>query len=194
MGVLDFPQLLDRNEVGRLRNCMKGSDNLSLARVEARIIPPAHIEELASEFLQEPVVCRLEHSWFRKRYAPPNAPRGHFPNSWHQDGGLGVSFTPAPGPQPPMTRLVTCWIALDPCGVDAPGLELIRRPLDHLLHFSELNDATLRSRFPPEDFRAPELEPGDALLFHPGVLHRTHVKPEMRRDRLSIEFRLFPRD
>jgi ectoine hydroxylase-related dioxygenase (phytanoyl-CoA dioxygenase family) len=150
------------------------------------------IAGLAAKCMNEPVVCRLEHSWLRRRYAPMNAPRGHHPNSWHQDGGLGVAFSSEPGPQPPMTRMVTCWIALDECGRDAPGLELIRRPLDSLLHYTELDDAKLRERFPREEFWTPELNPGDALLIHPGVLHRTHVRPAMQRDRRSVEYRFFP--
>ena len=152
----------------------------------------AGLDQLAAEIIGGPVACRLEHSWLRKRFAPRNAPPGHHPNSWHQDGGLGVKFPPAPGALPPMTRLVTCWITLDACGRDAPGLELIRHPLDTLLHFTELDDEKLRQRFIAEDFWSPELEPGDTLVMAPGVLHRTYVRPEMRHDRLSVEFRFFP--
>jgi hypothetical protein len=68
----------------------------------------------------------------------------------------------------------------------------VRRRLEALLHFTELSDETLRQRFGAEEVWAPALELGDGLLFLNGTLHRTHVGPEMRKDRLSVEYRLFP--
>jgi hypothetical protein len=93
-----------------------------------------------------------------------------------------------------MTRLLTCWIPLDQCGKDSPGLEFITRPLDRLLHYTELHDAGLRRRFSADEFEAPELELGDGLLILPGTLHRTYVRPEMKRDRMSLEYRFFPQE
>lgn len=90
-----------------------------------------------------------------------------------------------------MTPLLTLWVPLDPCGVEAPGLEFVCRPLNGLLHFTELNDAELRHRFAPDEFWAPAMEPGDVLLFRGGTLHRTHYRPDMRRPRTSLEYRLF---
>jgi hypothetical protein len=136
---------------------------------------------------------RLEHSWARKKFAPGNAPEsaGH-KQDWHQDGALGIQFPIEPGPPIPPGSLVTCWIPLDPCGTDSPGLEFIRQPQASLLHFSELDDALLRRRFPAPSFWIPELAFGDLLIFCGDVLHRTHLAPEMRRDRMSIEYRAFP--
>lgn len=134
----------------------------------------------------DPSTCRLEHSWLRRK-VPPDCQ----PHIWHQDGGLGVDFPPHPGSMPPLTRLLTVWMPLDPCGEDAPGLEFVTRPLDTLLHFAELNDAGLRARFDAEEFWAPVLAPGDALLFGCGTLHRTHYRAGMRQPRTSIEYRLF---
>jgi hypothetical protein len=136
----------------------------------------------------DPSTCRMEDSWVRKK-APP-----HFhAHTWHQDGGLGVRFPAERGAPIPMTPLVTLWVPLDPCGMHAPGLELVRRRLDGLLHFTELDDADLRRRFAPEEFWAPALEPGDGLVFLNGTLHRTCVRPGMRSPRLSLEYRLTPR-
>ncbi len=138
--------------------------------------------------------CNLDHSWLRKKFAPGHAPAGgyHLQN-WHQDGALGVRFPPHPGPFIPMTRLLTCWIPLDSCGLDSPGLEFIRVRQPALLHFTELDDSLLRARFPPQQFCAPQLEIGDGLVFSNDVLHRTWVSPDMHHDRLSIEYRIFPR-
>ena len=133
----------------------------------------------------DPADCRVADSWIRRK-GPPNF-QAHL---WHQDGGLGVSFPPEPGPPLPMTPLLTVWVPLDPCGVDAPGLEFVRRRLDSLLHFTELTDAEMRRRFAAEDFWAPAMEPGDAAIFLNGTLHRTHVQPAMPNTRISVEYRL----
>ena len=37
----------------------------------------------------------------------------------------------------------------------------------------------------------PVLQAGDALVFDGGVLHHTHVRPRMNRDRTSLELRFF---
>ena len=137
-------------------------------------------------------VCDLQHSWVRKRFAPRSAPRLYQPNSWHQDGALGAAFNHAPGAAPPMRRMWTLWIPLDPCGRERPGLEFVRQPLEHLLHYTELVDGAVRARFGAREFWSPELEVGDAVVFAGGCLHRTHVTPEMTDDRLSLELRFFP--
>jgi len=92
-----------------------------------------------------------------------------------------------------MTELLTCWIPLNPCGIDSPGLELVRCRQPALLHFTELDDAALRRRFPPHEFWAPALEFGDGLVFLNSILHRTYAHPEMPHNRLSVEYRIVPR-
>jgi len=172
-------------------NALEAAGIVSIAELLA-LLEIDGLTDLLSAALPGPVQCDLQHSWLRKRFAPQNAPRLYQPNTWHQDGGLGASFTPDPASVPPMNRLLTCWIPLQDCGRDSPGLELIREPLDGLLHYTELDDLRLRQSFAPDRFWAPELELGDGLLFLPGTLHRTHVRPEMEQDRLSLEYRFFP--
>jgi hypothetical protein len=138
--------------------------------------------------------CGMDQSWVRKKFAPHQAPKsGYHLQDWHQDGALGVRFPREPGPSIPMTDLLTCWIPLQECGIDSPGLELICHRQPALLHFTELHDSAVRRRFPPQEFWAPKLEFGDGLVFLNDVLHRTCVRPEMRHDRLSVEYRIFPR-
>jgi hypothetical protein len=137
--------------------------------------------------------CNMEQSWVRKKFAPQLAPpSGYNLQGWHQDGALGVSFPEKPGQVPPMTELLTCWIPLDRCGVDGPGLEFVRRRQPALLHFTELDDSALRRRFSPHEFWAPSLELGDGLIFLNDMLHRTYVHTEMRHSRMSVEYRLMP--
>ncbi len=152
----------------------------------------AGLDGLLAEAIRGDLTCNLEQAWVRKRYAPINAPRQYHPNTWHQDGGLDAVYSPEPDSAIPLTRLLTCWIPLHPCGVDCPGLEFIRHRLDVLIHYSELEDLRLRQRFASELFWAPVLESGDGVLFLAGSLHRTYVQQEMRRDRLSVEYRFFP--
>jgi hypothetical protein len=151
------------------------------------------LEQLFSEVMGCGWSCNLEQSWVRKKFAPIQAPaREYHLQGWHQDGALGVHFSPQSGPAIPMTELLTCWIPLNACGRDSPGLEFVRGGQAGLLHFTELDDLALRRRFAAEEFWAPELEFGDGLVFLNSVLHRTYATEEMRRDRLSVEYRIFP--
>jgi len=150
--------------------------------------------QLFSEAMGCEWTCDREQSWVRKKFTPMKAPSPEYhPQGWHQDGALGVRFPLEAGPVIPMTELLTCWIPLNPCGRDSPGLEFVRRPQAALLHFTELDDSALRQRFGPEAFWAPELEFGDGLVFLNSVLHRTYARPEMPHNRLSVEYRIFPR-
>ncbi len=139
--------------------------------------------------------CNPEQSWVRKKFAPCHtAGTGSRRQNWHQDGALGVRFPLEPVANVAMTELVTCWIPLAACGVDSPGLEFILGRQPGLLHFTELEDAALRQRFSARQFWVPELELGDGLIFLNSVLHRTHERPEMSRNRMSLEYRVFPAD
>jgi hypothetical protein len=148
----------------------------------------APVAALPSQALE----CRLDESWVRKRFAPCSAPPLYRPNSWHQDGGLGVKYSPG-GEVGPMTQMLTCWIPLQECGTASPGLEFVRQRLPGLLHYRDLDDTALRQRFTPELFWTPELQFGDGILFLADILHRTHTHPEMRTSRLNLEYRFFPR-
>ena len=158
------------------------------------------IEELVSETMGSEWTCNMEHSWVRKKFAPLLAPScGYHLQNWHQDGALGVRFPlgaglesgPECGTVLPMTELLTCWVPLNACGVDSPGLEFVRRRQPALVHFSELDDSFLRQRFLPEEFWAPALEVGDGLVFMKDLLHRTYTRDEMRHNRMSVEYRIF---
>jgi hypothetical protein len=153
------------------------------------------LERLFAEAIGPEWKCNMKQSWVRKKFAPRLVPAsGYHLQNWHQDGALGVSFPHQPGPVVPMTQLLTSWIPLNRCGgVHSPGLEFIRRRQPALLHFTELADSALRERFSPWEFWSPELELGDGLVFLNDVLHRTFVQPEMQHNRLSVEYRIFPR-
>ena len=151
--------------------------------------------QLFSEAIGGEWICRMEQSWIRMKFSGIQVPDPRYqPQGWHQDGALGVQFPMEIGAVIPMTELVTCWIPLTQCGEDSPGLEFVRRRQTALLHFTELDDSALRRRFHPTEFWAPVLDPGDGVVFRNSALHRTYVRPGMRQNRLSAEYRIFPDD
>ena len=138
--------------------------------------------------------CDVDQCWIRRQYAPAQAPPQHAPHSWHQDGALNFDFVAHAGLPPPpdaLLDMLTCWIPLTPCGVDAPGIEWLREPAARLLTPDELTPERVRARHPAEAFERPAMNPGDALLLRGDTLHRTHVTPAMTHDRTSIELRFF---
>jgi len=153
------------------------------------------VRDLIEQELGGAVVCDLDQAWVRRQYPAHRRPKGHMPHFGHQDGALLYPFDPtgasAPAPDG-LLKMVTCWLALTPCGQNAPGLELVRQRLDTLSAPASLTDDQIRTRFPADSFWKPVLEAGDLLLFSGGTLHRTHVDACMGEDRTSIELRFFP--
>lgn len=99
-------------------------------------------------------------------------------------------------------KLLNVWIPLTPCGVDAPGLQVVRGSWRELLAIDPREDAQfaadkaridgalLAREFRADAFWAPEFVPGDAMIFAGATAHRTHARPGMDRGRLSLELRL----
>jgi hypothetical protein len=140
-----------------------------------------------------PVALLADQCWARCQYAPVRAPPGHVAHGWHQDGALHFDFQAPQAAGTPL-RLLTAWIALSACGEDAPGLELLCRPLPTLLPPGELEALRVQRGHAPGDFWRPLLSPGDLLLFGGDILHRTHVAPTMGSDRVSLELRFVAAD
>ena len=157
----------------------------------------SHVGQHCAHLLASQLSIDADQCWVRRQYPPDCAPPRHHPHSWHQDGALGVEF-PANGSEAiadeALLRMVTCWIALTPCGIDAPGLELVTDRVDHILEPTQLTDSAIESRWPPQRRTLPALDAGDALVFSGDVVHRTHVFTSMTQTRTSIELRCFPAD
>lgn len=166
-----------------------------------RAIPGLDLQGLAGELLAEPRVASplgrwagalqllQADCWIRRQPAPARARPPHRPHAWHQDGALGFDFMADPRRDARPRALVTCWIALQDCGEQAPGLEWIDVELQHLLRPEALHADAVAARFPACALRRPCMAAGDALLFDGSVLHRTAARPDMTRDRTSIELR-----
>jgi hypothetical protein len=138
------------------------------------------------------VMCDFDQAWIRRQYAPHLYPPKHAPHGWHQDGALGFDFLDSKRcKQEPEALLstVTCWIALNNCGRDAPGLEFVLQPIEELLLPNELVHDTIDERYSAEVFWQPQMDAGDAMIFQGGTLHRTHVVEQMQNNRTSVELR-----
>ena len=139
-------------------------------------------------------VCDLDECWVRRQFPAGARTGAHGPHSWHQDGALRHDFAvQASRPAAPLSML-TCWLALTPCGIDAPGLELVRCARLPLLRPEELTPQRIDARFPAAARWRPSLAAGDALVFRGDVLHRTHVDAAMTFERSSLELRFFDAD
>jgi ectoine hydroxylase-related dioxygenase (phytanoyl-CoA dioxygenase family) len=138
------------------------------------------------------VICDFDQAWIRRQYAPHLYPAKHAPHGWHQDGALGFNFLSTSSDKQDAETLlptVTCWIALTPCGVDAPGLEFVSKSVEQLLLPNELTHNIISSRFGENSFYKPQMDAGDAVIFQGGTLHRTHVVNAMQANRTSVELR-----
>ena len=167
-------------------------DGLDLPTIAASLLA-GEVGSLCRAQLGDDLVCAVDHCWVRRQYAPGRYPPGHAAHAWHQDGALGFDFLAAEAqiPRSALLSMLTCWIALTPCGAQAPGLELLDRELDALLPLAALTDESVRARHDKTEFLRPVMAAGDALVFGGGVLHHTHVHAAMHLDRTSVELRFF---
>ncbi len=139
--------------------------------------------------LAGPVAVNLDNAWLRRQYPLGAGPRWHAPHGWHQDGALGHDFLSPPADDPGLVTMITTWIPLVACGVDAPGLTWVGPDRPDLLPLAALQPAAVDAQYPPAEHQRPALSPGDALWFGGGVLHRTHATAEMTAARTSVELR-----
>jgi hypothetical protein len=159
----------------------------------ARLLMSGDAGTFCRSRLGEALSCDVDQCWIRRQYAPSRYPPGHAPHAWHQDGALAFDFLDAAATMQceALLEMVTCWIALTPCGADAPGLELAPFETTELLSPRAVQEAGGRLAAQTGELRRPVMEPGDCLVFGGGVLHHTYVMPTMRADRISLEIRLF---
>jgi hypothetical protein len=138
----------------------------------------AGMRELVREFLGERPTLSANKCTIRR--VPVDTDSG-----WHQDGaflGSGV-------------RALNIWLALTPCGRDAPGLDVLARRLDHIVETGTrgayfdwaVGADVVRELAGASGVVRPQFAAGDALLFDHLLLHRTAAEPTMTRPRHAIE-------
>lgn len=132
---------------------------------------------LTSYFGERPVIS---HSKTSLRRVAPGTPGG-----WHQDVyAYGVE-----------SRALNMWVALSPCGRDAPGLALVPTntggPLEDLPPSPPvqiISDATIkRLAVEGAPVQEPILEKGDVLFFDTFLPHTTQQGEKFTRDRYSLD-------
>ncbi|MFL5822919.1 MAG: phytanoyl-CoA dioxygenase family protein [Solirubrobacteraceae bacterium] len=137
----------------------------------------AGLPELVAGYLGEEPLLSGDKTTLRK--AEPSVK-----GAWHQDGKFM-------GP----VNALNLWLALSPCGQDAPGLDLVPRRLDDHVR-TETDEAMMLNQVSQRiaeevagelPILRPVFEPGDALLFDDLFLHKTASDPGMRKPRYAIE-------
>lgn len=104
---------------------------------------------------------------------------------WHQDGAfLGQGI-----------RAANIWLALTPCGRDAPGMDMVPRRFEHIVETGTngsyfdwaAGQAIVEEAAGDAGIVRPEFEAGDLLIFDDLFLHKTAVEPTMTKERHAIE-------
>ena len=142
------------------------------------LIERSGIGELVTAYLGERPALSANKCTLRR--VPLTAQAG-----WHQDGAfLGEAV-----------RTLNLWLALDHCGTDAPGIDVVPKRFDRVVpagtegatfDWSVAPDVVAREAGTTTVVR-PEFAPGDALLFDHLLLHSTAVTEAMTRERHAIE-------
>jgi hypothetical protein len=106
---------------------------------------------------------------------------------WHTDYHGGGTH--------PYDPLFNIWLPLTAVGREQPSVELVRGSHRRMRELppSEtgiFTDEWVAEHFPPTDRIAPELAPGDALIFDHLTLHRTQPLDRETVSRMSIECRV----
>ncbi|PIQ28349.1 hypothetical protein COW36_04050 [bacterium (Candidatus Blackallbacteria) CG17_big_fil_post_rev_8_21_14_2_50_48_46] len=155
----------------------------------ARLLEPCLV--FLNAVLEAPVLL-YQNSLFR-RQMPEKSPSPPLP--WHQDALFLGDLSP----------VLNLWCPLMACGQDAPGLEIFEVNLKESLRLErfprrgvQAGDAYADFSFLPEELESlfpgasswtPTLNPGDLLVFHEKILHRTHLQKGMTQTRISLEMR-----
>lgn len=149
-------------------------------RALARVVDLFHdvgLDGLLTDYLGERPALSVKK--FTLRRTAPDAP-----TEWHQDGSfLGADI-----------RTLNVWLALSPCGVDAPSLDVVARRFDSIVDtgtddslFDWSVSRAMADRVSGGAIHRPTFAPGDAILFDQMTLHRTGIDPAMTRPRYAIE-------
>lgn len=159
------------------------------AEVDDRLAREARLAQALRQALGAAPLLLASQCWLRHQPAPRHRGAHQTPHHWHQDGALAFDFLAQPPPYPgdALLPLVTCWIALTPCGHTAPSLQWASPSPRHLVAPADLMAQAGRAAR-----RHARLDAGDALLFDGALLHATHADEAMAADRTSLELRWLP--
>lgn len=103
-------------------------------------------------------------------------------SGWHQEASVWESTRPV--------RTINVWMALNECGTDAPGFDVLPRRERELVPPDRnfmLSKDTFAEVAGDEPFASPQYQPGDAMIFDEYLIHRTNTDDSMEGLRYSIE-------
>ena len=142
------------------------------------LIDEVGLGPLMTDFLGErPVMSAIKGTL---RRMPPDVDTD---GRWHQDGAFLGEHVAA----------FNCWLALTPCGVDAPGLDIVPKRLEGIVandgarYDWAASDEAVAAAAADTPILRPEFGAGDALIFDHLLLHRTGASPAMTQERHAIE-------
>src|SRR5258708_14660609 len=186
--------LVARNELPPEMTVLHGVDrSIIVSDIVIQGIPAAHLlafdllRSIAGVCLRKPQPAVHHDSYVR--CVRPITGEGELP--YHQDSR--VLKCP----------LINVWLPFVDCGRDRPALEVIPQRLYDLTPTTqgdhsrlaeigvEIDAATVRDTFGPDNAWHPEMAKGDALVFYCTTIHRSYVTPAMRIERTSIDLRLY---
>jgi hypothetical protein len=140
------------------------------------------LRKVATEYLGERPTISVNKCTLRR--VPPDIYGGQQVSGWHQDGAfLGE------------VRALNVWLTLSHCGVDAPGLDVVPRRIDHVVPTGtegatfdwSVSQAVVEEAAADVAIQRPVFEPGDVMLFDELFLHATAADDEMRNTRYAVE-------
>jgi hypothetical protein len=140
------------------------------------------LREVATGYLGERPTISVNKCTLRR--VPPDVYGGQRASGWHQDGAfLGD------------VRALNVWLTLSRCGVDAPGLDIVPRRIDHVVPTGtegaafdwSVSQAVVDESAADVTIQRPAFEPGDVMLFDELFLHATAADPSMPDTRYAIE-------
>lgn len=140
------------------------------------------LPELLTEYMREPVLLALEKTSLRR--VPASVP-----SAWHQDGyKFGVD-----------NGLVNVWVALSPCGRDAPTVGVVPRRATEILPLHdgstvawEIDPGALAAFAGDLPLLELEMQPGDGVIFDEMLVHGTIARPQMPNLRYGADAWFFP--
>jgi hypothetical protein len=140
------------------------------------------LREVATGYLGERPAISVNKCTLRR--VRPDVVQGYKGISWHQDGAfLGD------------VRALNVWLSLSHCGVDAPGLDIVPKRIDHVAPTGtegaafdwSVSQAVVDEAAGGTAIQRPIFEPGDVMLFDELFLHATGADASMPNTRYAIE-------
>lgn len=169
---------VQRNRAGRAGSIWT-CDSPRLMRSVLRVFDDVGLLSLVRDYIGERPVMSATKSNLRR------VPLDAYFADWHQDGAfLGHGI-----------RTLNVWIALNDCGVDSPGMDVLPTRLDHIVETGTegaifdwaVSPAKVEEVAGGVDVVRPRFGAGDVVLFDEAFLHRTACEKGMNRPRYALE-------